>query len=85
MKDYQQKGPSVWCSASNTSCLALFYVISCLVLIYVITYMPMAVAVQSLILDMWSSKPSYKFGLNQESAHTHIFIKLGNIYDRGSM
>lgn len=82
MKDYRQKGLFVWNSASNTSCLALFYVISCLVLIFIIIYMPVAIAVQSLILDLWTIKSSYKFSLSQECAHTHIFIKLGIIYDK---
>lgn len=82
MKECGQKEPFVWHGASDTSCLALFYAISCLVLIYIITYMPLAIAVQPLILDLWTSKSSYKFGLNQEHAHTPIFIKLGSIYDK---
>lgn len=85
MKDYGQKGPFEWHGASSTCFLALFYVISSLVVIFIITYMPLAIAVQSLILDLWTSKLLYKFGLNQEHTHTCIFIKLGSIYDKGSI
>lgn len=79
------KGSFLWHCTSNTSCLALSYVISCLVLIYIIIYMPMAIAVQSLILDLWTSKSSYTFDLNQEAAHICTFIMLSSVYDRGSI